>query len=71
MVTTIQIGEKTMEQLKMMKKTQGLNSYDEVIQELIVKSRKARSFFGFMGKSGNLKKMLRELQEDRRKSDRF
>ncbi|HLD15352.1 MAG TPA: hypothetical protein VJB94_02120 [Candidatus Nanoarchaeia archaeon] len=71
MVTTIQIGERTMEQLKTIKKTQGLKSYEEVIQELLLKSRTKKSFFGFMGKSGNLPKMLKELQEERRASDRF
>ncbi len=71
MVTTIQIGEKTMEQLKIIKKTQGLKSYEEVIKELIVKSQNSKSFFGLLGKHKDLPKILKELQEERRASDRF
>ena len=71
MVTTIQIGERTMSELKQIKKTSGLQSYEAVIQDLLNKSKNKKSFFGFMGKSGNLPKMLKELQEERRASDRF
>ncbi len=71
MVTTIQIGERTMNQLKQLKKSSNASSYDEVIQELIIKSQRAKSFSGFLGKREDLPKILKELQEDRRKSDRF
>ena len=68
MVTTIQVSEKTMEQLKKMKQSQGLGSYDEVVQELILKSKSQRSLFGFLGTPQDSEKMFKYLKEERKKS---
>lgn len=75
MVTTIQVNEQTLELLKKLKRELNVHSYGEAIQKITIKSLKPKKSF-----AGSLKKyyknysseqMLKELQEERRKSDRF
>ena len=69
MVTTIQIQEKTMEKLKQIKKLSNAETYDEVIQELLLKAKKRPSLAGYFGNNPELaKKMIKEIKEERRKS---
>jgi hypothetical protein len=75
MVTTIQIDEKTLLLLKKLKEDLKTNSYNEAIQKAILKSmNQQKSMGGSLRKyykNYNREKMLKELQEERRKSDRF
>jgi hypothetical protein len=73
-ITSIQVNGKTLFMLKKLKEDMKAPSYEEAIQKLIVKSRRPAKSFG-----GSLKKyfkgqsvgdMVKELQDERRKSDR-
>ena len=57
-----------MEKLKQMKRIVGAETYDEVIQQLMIKAKKRPSLFGYLGKPELADKMFKELQEERRKS---
>ncbi len=49
-----------------------VRTYDRVIEILLDKSKSPRSFAGIVGtRKGVLEKALKELQEERRNSDRF
>lgn len=74
MATTIQVDEKTILLLKKLKEKFNASSYDEAI--IKVAAQKANdSKAGFLKKykkkGETLKDILKELQEERRKSDRF
>jgi len=67
MKTTIQINQNTLELLKKVKDDTSSNSYDEVINKIIIKNLNKESLFGYLGKR-NRKFILKELRD---KSDRF
>ncbi|MDO8556488.1 MAG: hypothetical protein Q7R96_04940 [Nanoarchaeota archaeon] len=69
MVTTIQIQERTMEQLKQLKISTGAGTYDEVIEQLIAKSKRVPSFAGILGGPEKLPKILKELKKEKMKDD--
>ncbi len=70
MTTTIQVEERTMEQLKQLKKIIGAGSYNEVIEKLLERSRqKTPSLFGFLGTPDQLPKILKELKKEKIKDD--
>ena len=67
MKTTIQINQNTLELLKKVKDNTSSNSYDEVINKIIIRNLNKESLFGYLGKR-NRKFILKELRD---KSDRF
>ena len=67
MKTTIQINQNTLELLKKVKGNTSSNSYDEVINKIIIKNLNKESLFGYLGKK-NRNFILKELRD---KSDRF
>jgi len=67
MKTTIQINQNTLELLKKVKDDTSSNSYDEVINKIIIKNLNKESLFGYLGKR-NRKFILKELRD---KSGRF
>lgn len=79
MTTTIQVDEKTLLLLKKLKEELNAQSYDEAInkiaEEKSVKYAKKNSMAGslkkYYKKGETLKDLLKELQDERRKSDRF
>ncbi len=74
MVTTIQVDEKTLLLLKTIKEELKASSYDEAITKLAMKRMKKKSMAGSLAKyykNTSLKEILKELQNERRKSDRF
>ena len=75
MVTTIQIDEKTLLLLKKLKEELLARSYNETITKLAVKRTKTESMAGslrkYLKRGETLKDLLKELQNERRKSDRF
>ena len=74
MVTTIQVDEKTLLLLKKLKEELVARSYSEAIKKLAIKRIKAKSMAGSLAKyykNISLKEILKDLQERRRKSDRF
>tara|TARA_Y100000034_G_C6648471_1_gene283712 strand:+ start:88 stop:312 length:225 start_codon:yes stop_codon:yes gene_type:complete len=74
MQTTIQISDKTLLLLKKLKEETNSKSYEEAINKIAIQRANKKSMGGslkkYMGKQ-NLKDMLKELKEERRKSDRF
>lgn len=74
MVTTIQVNEKTLLLLKKLKEDLTAKSYDEAITKLALKTTKNRSIAGSLEKyyeGISLKNIIKGLQNERRKSDRF
>ena len=74
MATTIQIDEKTLLLLKKLKKDLMAKSYDDAITKLAIKSTKDKSIAGSLRKyykNTAIKDIIKELQHERRKSDRF
>lgn len=74
MVTTIQVNERTLEMLRKLKQSLNASSYDETIVKIAVSRTKGESLAGNLKKylrKQSTKDILRELQEERRKSDRF
>ena len=67
MKTTIQINQNTLELLKKVKDDTSSNSYDEVINKIIIRNLNKESLFGYLGKR-NRKFILKELRD---KHDRF
>ena len=67
MKTTIQINQNTLELLKKVKDNTSSNSYDEVINKIIIRNLNKESLFGYLGKR-NRKFILKELRD---KSGRF
>ena len=67
MKTTIQINQNTLELLKKVKDNTSSNSYDEVINKIIIRNLNKESLFGYLGKR-NRKFILKELRD---KSDRL
>ncbi len=66
MVTTIQVREETMEQLKQLRTHMKAKSYDEVVQNL-VRHQNIESMYGFLGKKSRAW-ILKDLRD---KHDRF
>ena len=50
MKTTIQINQNTLELLKKVKDDTSSNSYDEVINKIIIRNLNKESLFGYLGK---------------------
>lgn len=76
MVTTIQVDEKTILLLKKLKEELEASSYDEAINKIAIKHiRSEKSMAGslrkYMKKGETSEIILKELQKERRKSDRF
>ena len=76
MVTTIQINNNTLRLLKNLKEEINANSYDEAITKIVNQRNKklsksmAGSLAGFLGPKPS-EEILRDLKDERRKSDRF
>ena len=75
MVTTIQVNEQTLELLKKLKREYLASSYDEAIVKVAMQRVKVKSMGGslkkYMKKGETLRTILKEMQEERRKSGRF
>lgn len=74
MQTTIQVSEKTLLLLKKLKEELQTASYEEAINRIAIERVNKTSMAGYLGKYYKkipLKKILEELKEERRKSDRF
>lgn len=74
MVTTIQVDEKTLLLLKKLKEELMTKSYDEAITKLVIKRTRgsmAGSLKKYLKKGETIKDILKELQNERRKSYRF
>lgn len=75
MITTIQVNERTILLLKKLKQQLDASSYDEAIKIVALKNIKpAKSLAGSLAKyykNYSTEKMIKELQEERRKSDRL
>lgn len=76
MVTTIQVNERTILLLKKLKEELQTRSYEEAIvkmanQRMKVKESMAGSLKKYFKNSDHRKAVLKELQDERRKSDRF
>lgn len=79
MITTIQVDEKTLLLLKKLKEELNVSSYDETIKKIAgersINYAKKHSMAGslkkYYKKGETLKDILKELQNERRKSDRF
>ena len=75
MITTIQVNEKTILLLKKLKVALDASSYDEAITKLAIKHIKPKkSMAGSLGKyykNYSTEKMIKELKEERKESDRF
>ncbi|MBI3334350.1 hypothetical protein HYZ97_02595 [Candidatus Pacearchaeota archaeon] len=75
MVTTIQVDEKTLLILKKLKEALEASSYDEAINKIAIRHLKPnKSMAGSLKrylKDENLKEILKELKEERRKSGRY
>jgi len=75
MVTTIQVNERTLELLKRLKEQMQMFSYDETINKLVSeRGKKGKSQAGslkkYLGKQ-SIRDILKELQDERRRSDRI
>jgi predicted CopG family antitoxin len=65
MTTTIQIDDETQEMLKKLRKTLHAETYNEVINKLIMRPLKQeQSMYGFLGKSDR-KKVLKGLRDEK------
>lgn len=76
MVTTIQVNDETLLILKKLKQMLQTASYDETIRKVAVKEITPKvsmrgSLKKYLKKGETVKDLLREMQEERRKSDRF
>ncbi len=74
MVTTIQVNENTLQLLKKIKLELSVQSYDEAIKKVVIERTKGESMAGSLKKyfkNKSSKELLKELQNERRKSDRF
>lgn len=74
MTTTIQINERTLQLLKKLKEETCSNSYEEAIIKTVLNKNKEESFAGVLKEhisKKNAEKLIKELQNERRKSDRF
>ena len=75
MVTTIQVDEKTILLLKKLKEQFEASSYDEAITKIAIKHMKPqKSMAGSLAKyfkNYSTEKMIKEMQAERRKFDRF
>ena len=74
MTTTIQINERTLQLLKRLKEETCSNSYEEAIIKTVLNKNKEESFAGVLKEHISKKdseKLIKELQNERRKSDRF
>ncbi len=74
MVTTIQVSEKTLLLLKKLKDELNASSYDDAIVKVSIKRANVESHAGSLKKyykNYSTEKMVKELQRERRKSDRF
>ena len=73
-ITSIQIDEETLFLLKKWKQMYNVNSYAEAIRKIAVEKRKKKSFAGSLKKyfkGQSTKDIVKEMQDERRKSDRF
>ena len=75
MVKTIQVNERTLELLKRLKEQMQMFSYDETINKLVSERGKngksqAGSLKKYLGKQ-SIRDILKELQDERRRSDRI
>jgi len=75
MVTTIQVDEKTLLLLKKLKAELVASSYDEAISKIVIRHIKPKeSMAGSLKKyypRYSREKLIKEMQEERRKFDRF
>ena len=76
MVTTIQVNERTLLLLKKLKEELQAKSYEEAIikvanQRTKVKESMAGSLKKYIKNSQKTKEIIKEIQDDRRKSNRF
>ena len=75
MVTTIQINEKTLMLLKKLKEEFEAKSYEEAITKLAMQRTAGKSMAGSLAKylkrGETVQDIVKELQEERRKGDRF
>lgn len=74
MVTTIQVNERTLEILKKLKQELRAKSYEEAIGRIFIERNRGESMAGSLKKYAGkqtLKQILKELQNERHKSDRF
>jgi len=62
MATTIQVKDETAAVLKQLKNETRSGSYDDVIEKLLQKSRKEKSFYGFLGRKSK-KEILKGLRD--------
>ncbi len=74
--TTVQVNEQTLMLLKKLKQELEARSYDEVINKVAIQRtrKEVKSMAGSLKKyfkNESLKKILKELDDERRKSDRF
>ena len=74
MVTTIQLNENTLDLLRKLKEEVRAKSYEEAIKKVIMERINRESMAGYLNKyykKKKLKDVLKELQDERRKSNRF
>ncbi|MEK6836032.1 MAG: hypothetical protein AABX94_00030 [Nanoarchaeota archaeon] len=76
MVTTIQVNERTLLLLKKLKEELQAKSYEDAItkianQRMKVKESMAGSLKKYLKKGETAKDWLKEIQDERRKADRF
>lgn len=74
MQTTIQVNEKTLLLLKKLKEEMKASSYEEAINKIAIERANKKSMAGCLAKyykNKSLKTILKELKEERHKSDRF
>lgn len=73
--TTIQVNEHTLMLLKKLKDELNAHSYDDTINKLAVQRTVKKSMAGslkkYLKKGETVEDILKELQQERRKSDRF
>tara|TARA_Y100000310_G_scaffold172609_2_gene172743 strand:+ start:13316 stop:13510 length:195 start_codon:yes stop_codon:yes gene_type:complete len=63
MVTTIQVTEEVLDYLKHYRDRSSVESYNEVIKNMIKTISKQDSMFGFLGKK-SMKGILKDLRDD-------
>ncbi len=77
MVTTIQVDEKTLLLLKKLKEELKAQSYDEAINKITMQriAKETKSMAGslkkYLKRGETLQTILKELQNERRKSDKY
>ena len=76
MVTSIQVDERTIALLKKLKEEMEASSYDELINRLVMKCVKSQASMAgslkkYLKKGETADDILRELQKERRESERF